>query len=77
MRDLDFIETVVQYFNENQSTVRETAKHFGISKSSVHLYLTKIMPNSVSAEILKHNKEQRHIRGGQATKNKYLIKKRS
>lgn len=74
MRDLETISNIVKYFNENESTVRKTAEHFGISKSSVHLYLTKIMPNKVSAEILKKNKEERHIRGGEATKNKYLRK---
>lgn len=77
MRDLETISAIVKYFNENESTVRETAKHFGISKSSVHKYLTKVMPNKVSAEILKKNKEERHIRGGQATKNKYSGKNRS
>ncbi|MBQ2937748.1 MAG: sporulation transcriptional regulator SpoIIID [Clostridia bacterium] len=77
MRDLDFVKDVVQYFNENQSTVRKTAKHFGISKSTVYIYLTVVMPNPKSEEILKINKEQRHIRGGQASKNKYLRKKRS
>ena len=66
------VKDVVNYFNINHSTVRETAKEFGISKSTVHLYLTKICPNSTSAKILAKNKAERHIRGGQATKNKYL-----
>ena len=74
MRDLETISAIVKYFNENESTVRETPKHFGISKSSVYNYLTKVMPNKVSTRILKKNKEERHIRGGQATKNKYSRK---
>lgn len=77
MRDLETIKEIVNYFNENQSTVRKTADYFGISKTSVHFYLTKVMPNATSQQILKTNKEQRHLRGGQATKNKYLSKKRS
>ena len=77
MRDLETIKEIVDYFNKNESTVRETAKHFRISKSIVYHYLTQIMPNPTSEAILKKNKEQRHIRGGIATKNKYLNKKRS
>lgn len=73
MLNLTFVETVVNYFNTHHSTVRKTAQHFGISKSTVHVYLTKIMPNEESQEILDHNKSVRHIRGGQATKNKYLL----
>ncbi len=73
MLDLTFVETVVNYFNTHRSTVRKTAEHFGICKSTVHAYLTKIMPNEISREILDYNKSIRHIRGGQATKNKYLL----
>lgn len=72
MINLEFVKQVVDYFNENRSTVQATAKHFGISKCTVYNYLTKIMPNKTSAEILRINKSQRHIRGGEATKNKYL-----
>lgn len=77
MRDLNFVAEVVEHFNKNESTVRKTAEHFGISKSTVYTYLTLVMPNQKSEAILKINKEQRHIRGGQATKNKFLRKKRS
>lgn len=72
MRDSKFVEKVVTYFNTHQSTVRETAEACGISKSSVYVYLTKVSPNETSAKILAQNKAERHIRGGQATKNKYL-----
>lgn len=74
MRDLEFISNVVQYFNDTESTVRKTAEHFGISKTSVYDYLTKIKPNEKSSKILAKNKAERHIRGGQATKNKYVLK---
>ncbi len=71
MINIEFVEQVVTYFNENRSTLRATAKHFGISKSTVYKYLTEVKPNDTSAEILCINKSERHIRGGEATKNKY------
>lgn len=70
-------QMIVDYFNFHRCTVRKTAKHFGISKSTVHNILTKILPNELSREILDTNKAERHIRGGQATKNKYLTKRSS
>lgn len=71
---LSLAEKVVEYYNSNCSTVRKTAAHFGdISKSSVYTILTEILPNETSAEILAKNKAERHIRGGEATKNKYRI----
>lgn len=76
MRNQQLVKKVVTYFNTHRSTVRETAEACGISKSTVYVYLTKVSPNATSAEILAKNKAERHIRGGQATKNKYL-KKRS
>lgn len=65
------------YMIENQATVRAAAKHFGISKSTVHKDLSQRLPriNKVLFEkvrtILDVNKEQRHIRGGIATREKY------
>lgn len=73
--NLTFVKQVVDYYNTNRSTVRATSDHFGISKTLVHQYLTKIMPNQTSLEILAYNKSVRHIRGGKATKNKYLSKR--
>ena len=67
-----------RYIAENNSTVRATGKKFGISKSTVHTDVTvrlkKINPalyNEVR-RVLEKNKEERHIRGGIATKEKYL-----
>ena len=64
--------------NETRATVRQAAKKFGISKSTVHKdcaeRLRTINP-SLAAEvrkILDVNKQERHIRGGLATKEKYL-----
>jgi putative DeoR family transcriptional regulator (stage III sporulation protein D) len=60
------------------ATVRETAKRFGISKSTIHKDLTerllKINPElaSEAEKVLKANKKERHVRGGRATKEKYL-----
>lgn len=71
-------ELLAEYVIENKATVRTAARHFGISKSTVHKDLTHklkyINPSlfrSVKA-ILEHNKAQRHLRGGEATRRKYL-----
>lgn len=66
-----------EYIVANKSTVRATAKAFGISKSTVHTdvaqRLKKVSPSLYHEvrEILEVNKAQRHIRGGMATKEKY------
>ena len=66
-----------EYIVENKTTVRATAKKFGISKSTVHsdvsLRLRKTNPSLYNEvrKVLDTNKAQRHIRGGQATKEKY------
>ena len=66
-----------EYILKNNSTVRNTAKQFGISKSTVHKDVSErlIHINSALAievrKILDENKAERHIRGGMATKRKY------
>lgn len=66
-----------QYIIENRTTVRAAAKKFGISKSTVHKdvseRLAKINPTLYAQvkDILEINKQERHIRGGLATKIKY------
>lgn len=69
------------YIIETGATVRAAARHFGISKSTVHKDLSqrlpqynKILYNEVR-NILEINKAQRHIRGGLATKKKYQMKR--
>ena len=63
---------------ESNATVRQTAKKFGISKSTVHKDVTErlLMINPALAararQVLDINKSERHIRGGMATKDKYL-----
>lgn len=69
---------VGQYIIKSRATVRETAKQFGISKSTVHKDLTdrlvSINPQLAKdvRKILEINKAERHIRGGLATKRKYI-----
>ena len=69
---------IAAYIIENNTTVRQAAKHFGISKSTVHKDVTERLERintSMAAEarkILDVNKSERHIRGGLATKEKYL-----
>ena len=72
-------ELLAEYVIENGATVRGAAQHFGVSKSTVHKdltyklkYLNPSLYRSVKA-ILEHNKLERHLRGGEATRRKYLI----
>lgn len=68
---------IANYMIENNATVRQAAKHFGISKSTVHKDVTERLQQvnpSLAAEVHKVilvNKNERHLRGGQATKEKY------
>ncbi len=69
------------YMIETGATVRAAAKHFGISKSTVHKDLSQRLPrynkrlfNQVR-KVLDLNKAQRHIRGGLATREKYAKRK--
>ena len=72
-----------EYIIESKATVRSAAKKFGISKSTVHKdvsqRLKSVNPHLYREvrEILDTNKSQRHIRGGIATRNKYLRMKNS
>lgn len=69
-----------KYIIETNSTVRAAAAHFGISKSTVHKDITERLKNIdkdlfLNARfVLDKNLSERHIRGGMATKNKYLQK---
>ena len=56
---------IAKYIIEHNATVRQTAKEFGISKSTVHKDVTE-------RQVLDINKQERHIRGGLATREKYL-----
>ena len=65
------------YMIETGATVRSTAKKFGISKSTVHKDLQNRLPRcnhilyTQVRKVLETNKQERHIRGGMATKRKF------
>ena len=77
----DYIEEraveIANYIIETKATVRQTAKKFGISKSTVHKDLADRLPGVnrplylQARAVLEENKAQRHIRGGIATRKKY------
>ena len=72
---------VAVYMIETGATVRSAARHFGISKSTVHKDLsTRLKQYNTELyrqvrEVLDLNKQERHIRGGMATKRKYEQKR--
>ena len=77
----DYIEeraiNVAAYIIENNATVRQTARQFGISKSTVHKDVTERL-RAIDSElyarvkdILEVNLNERHLRGGNATREKY------
>lgn len=69
---------LAKYIIDSKDTVRGAAKKFGVSKSTVHKDITErlMLINPVLANqvrnILNENKAERHIRGGMATKLKYV-----
>jgi putative DeoR family transcriptional regulator, stage III sporulation protein D len=77
----DYIEEraleIAKYIISSKTTVRDAARIFGVSKSTVHKDVTERLPRinpSVAMqvkEIMDQNKAERHIRGGRATKIKY------
>ncbi|MBE6568402.1 MAG: stage III sporulation protein D [Ruminococcaceae bacterium] len=75
-------EVLGDYLVTNRATVRAVAAHFGISKSTVHKDVTERLyqknPTLYAAvkEILDENKSERHLRGGEATRMKYLKKRK-
>ena len=72
---------LAEYVLGNNATVRATAKHYGISKSTVHKDITEKLKDCNYSlycdvkSILSKNKAERHIRGGKATKEKYQLMK--
>ena len=77
----DYIEEraieIANYIVKENATVRQTAKKFGVSKSTVHKDVTERlcqlnpMLASQARKVLDVNKQERHIRGGLATREKY------
>ena len=68
---------LANYLVENKATVRAVAGKFGISKSTVHKDVTQTLRHVNPSlyeqvkDILEVNKQERHLRGGEATKKKY------
>lgn len=71
------------YIIENQATVRDLARVFSMSKSTVHNYLTTKLPNisgpmaQAVRDVLAFNLKERSSRGGNATKEKYRLMRES
>jgi len=72
------VVAAAKYILDSKATVRETAKVFGVSKSTIHKDVTERLPRinlSLAGDVkkvLEYNKAERHIRGGKATKQKYM-----
>ena len=70
-----------QYLIDNKSTIRATADAFGVPKSTLFIHLTKFLPSISSTlsesvnKILKNNKDEWHLRGGESTRQKFLNQK--
>ena len=68
---------LANYLIENRATVRSVASQFGVSKSTVHKDITQNLKRVdkklyyEAKKVLEQNKNERHLRGGEATKNKY------
>lgn len=72
---------IARYIVKNDATVREAANKYGCSKTTAHIDVTKRLPeinatlaNSARLTLEKH-KAERHLRGGEATRRKYAIRK--
>ncbi len=72
---------ISQHILDSKHTVRQTAAVFGVSKSTVHKDMIERLPeiNKRMAgkvrQVLEVNKSERHIRGGEATRKKYIAAK--
>ena len=73
-------EIWAEYLIEHKATVRQVAYAFGVSKSTVHKDITTRLRQlnkhlyAKVKDILEQNKQERHLRGGEATRRKYLKK---
>ena len=72
------VREIACFIYTHNATVRSAAEHFGCSKSTVHKYMTEYLESADPVlyekvrRVLDQNKAERHIRGGEATKQKYL-----
>jgi putative DeoR family transcriptional regulator (stage III sporulation protein D) len=71
--------TLAVYIADNGATVRDAAKQFGVSKSTVHKDVTRRLRDYHPGlyervrDVLEQNKSERHLRGGFATREKYRL----
>jgi len=82
----DYIEEraleIAEYIIDEEATVRQAAGVFGVSKSTVHKDVTERLPKinpliaTMVKKVLQKNKAERHIRGGKATRLKYMKKRK-
>ncbi len=79
----DRVIELAQYIVKNNATVREAAAWSGISKSTVHSDVTKRLSTKDAAlykkvrTVLDENKAERHLRGGMATREKWMKSRRN
>jgi putative DeoR family transcriptional regulator (stage III sporulation protein D) len=82
-RNKERCELLAEYIIEYEATVRLAAARFGIGKSTVHKDVTgtlrEINPQlyEQAREVLDRNKAERHLRGGEATRRRFLMRKKS
>ena len=75
-------EAVGRYIAETGDTVRGAAKVFGVSKSTIHKDTKALKSTNHAlycrvAQVLEKNRQERHIRGGIATREKYEVLRKS
>lgn len=72
------VTDVALYMQKHRATVRQAARFFGLSKSSVHQDMTQRLPlideglACCIRELMRYNKSVRHLRGGESTRRRYL-----
>ena len=82
-RERERCEIIAEYLVENNATVRSAARHFDVSKSTVHKDITMHLPwvnpalYQLAKRVLEVNKSERHLRGGEATRRKYQRKRKA
>lgn len=75
---IDMINDIADYYVTNKSTIRETAKYFGLSKSYVHMLFNKYLKDynfdlyTKVREVTDINSKERYYRGGEATKLHFI-----
>ena len=86
LRSLSVAERCVifaKYITENGATVRDTAAHYGASKSTFHKDVTERLKNTdpclydTVRRVLEINKSERHLRGGNATRLRYELMRKN